>query len=74
MSEKLGVSQDLKEKEVQFFFPFQVLLMTLTIDGCDKCSDALRVAGINDEDTISLVHNDGAEESSNSHRGTKVEG
>lgn len=47
--------------------------MTLTIDGCDKCADALRVAGINDKDTISLVHNDGAEESSYSHRGTKVE-
>ena len=74
MSEELGVPQDLIEKEEQFFLLFQVLLMTLAIDGCDKCADALRVACVNDEDTISLVHNDGAEKSSDCHGGTKIEG
>lgn len=74
MREELGVSQDLIEKVEQLFFPLQVLLMTLAIDGCDKGADALRVAGVNDEDTIRLIQDDGAEESSNCHNSTNVEG
>lgn len=62
----------LKQQEEQLLFFLQVLLQSLSVDAGDQVPDEGRVTSIANEDSVSLVHDDRAEEGPDGKGGTKV--